>query len=205
MTDSELFLTIKNCDNYKTVGDDVQYCILRNPIEKKVYLMFQETRSDYDWKVNLDFPCKPYKHQDKFYLVHRGYAKAWKSCNDIVMKDFITAWELDPKYTPIVCGWSYGGAMSQMAAEDFYYRTKHKPDVITFGSPKILYFYRTKKHFRNSCNEVKQYAQINDFVTWCIPFPFVHFIKKVKCGDKFNLIKLIKETAYNHCNYDKVI
>ena len=204
MTDSELFLTIKNCDNYKTAGDDVQYCILRNPIEKKVYLIFQETRSDYDWKVNLDFPCKPYKHQNKFYLVHRGYARTWKSCNDTIMEELISAWKLDTSVQIIICGWSYGGAMAQLAAEDFYYRTQHKPDLTTFGSPKILYFYRTKKHFKNSCNEIKQYAQINDFTTWCVPFPFVHHIKKIKCGDKFSLKKIFK-TEYNHTHYNEVL
>lgn len=204
MTDSELFSMIRPYKNYKTVGLDVQYCIIRVPNEKRIYLLFEETTSKIDWKTNLNFPCKIYKNQEGKFLVHRGYAKAWKSCNDEIMEEFITACNLAEDFSPFIIGWSYGGAMTLLAAEDFYYRTKRRANVITFGAPKILYFNKTKKHFKNSIGRIKQYAQVNDFVTWCVPFPFVHHINKVKCGDKFSLKKIFK-TEYNHTHYDEVL
>lgn len=204
MTDSELFLMIKDCKSYKTVGMDVDYCIIRSPNEKRIYLVFEETTSDLDWKINFTFPMKPYKNQSKIFFAHRGYVKAWKSCNDNIMEDFISSYLLADDFIPTIIGWSYGGAMAQLAAEDFFFRTGIKPDLITFGSPKILYGLRTRKHFRNCTNVVKEYKQVNDFVTWCVPLPFVYSINKIKCGEKFNLKKII-HTEYSHTHYDEVI
>lgn len=204
MEDKDLFLMIKECKNYKTVGNDVDYCIMVNSSEKRIYLMFEESTSDTDWKVNFTFPSKVYKHQSEFYLVHKGYVDSWKSCNDEIIKDFIKTCNIAPTFTPTVIGWSYGGAMAQLAAEDFFFRTGTKPDLTTFGSPKILYGLFTKKHFKNSMNIVKEYKNINDFVTWCIPLPFVHHINKIKCNSKFNLLKIFK-TEYNHTHYNEFI
>lgn len=204
MMDKDLFLTIKQCKLYKTVGNDLQYYIFKDNIKQKIYIIFQESRSKIDWKVNFNFPSKVYKRQSKFYLVHRGYVKSWKSCNDIIMNELISFIQSNPNYEVVISGWSYGGAISQLCAEDLYYRTKIKPTLITFGSPKILYFLFSKKHFENCCKEIKQYYQPNDFVTWMMPFFFVHHLNKVKCGDNFNIKKLFN-TEYLHMHYNEVL
>lgn len=206
MTDKDLFLYLKHYKkkDYKTAGLDVQYQIEVRTDEKKVVLMFSETNSDLDWKTNFNFPAKLYKNQTGKFLVHGGYVKAWKSCNDEIMQSFIASCINYQDYTPLITGWSFGGAMSQLAAEDFYFRTGIKANIITFGSPKILYFKKSQKHFRTSCNIVTQYSRINDFVTWTIPFPFVHFINKTKLKEKFSLKEIIN-TEYTHTHYDELL
>ncbi|MCQ2088178.1 MAG: lipase family protein [Bacilli bacterium] len=206
MTNKNLFLYIKQYkkSDYKTAGIDVQYQIEIRPDERKVILIFSESNSNQDWKTNFNFPAKLYKNQKGDFLVHGGYVNAWKSCNDEIMNSFIESCKQLPEYTPLITGWSFGGAMSQLAAEDFYFRSGKKADVITFGSPKILYFKKSQKHFRASCNDIKQYTRINDFVTWNIPFPFVHFIEKTMLKERFSL-KMIFNTAYTHTHYDELL
>ena len=145
MTDKELFQYIKNNKNWVTTGLDVQFSIQTIKEEQKVYLIFQETRSTFDWKINLLFPAKTYKK----YYIHKGYIKAWRSAKTLVAY-FINEVE-KTGFTPVICGWSYGGAMAVLAAEEYHYQTGKKAEVITFGAPKILYFKRTKKAFAGRC------------------------------------------------------
>lgn len=206
MTDKELFQYIKKLNDYTTAGLDVQYKIEIEDQARRINLFFEESMGsikDQDWKTNLDFPRKVYKNQEGRFYVHRGYVKAWRSCNDQVMAELVAAHQTHPDYYVRIIGWSYGGAMSLLAAEDFHYRTRRKAFVTTFGAPKILYGRRTRKHFLN-CAFYYQYTQINDFVTWCIPFPWVHHANQKKCPQKFNLRKLL-HTEYTHTHYDEVL
>lgn len=206
MTNKELFLYVKKLNGYTTAGLDVQYKIEIDDENRSVVLFFEESMGglkDQDWRTNLDFPRKVYKNQEGRFYVHRGYVKAWKSCNDQVMADLIAAKKQHPEYYVVIVGWSYGGAMSLLAAEDYYYRTRQRAFVITFGAPKILYGRKSKEHF-NLVTFTNQYTQINDFVTWCIPFPWVHHVNKIKCPQKFSLKKLF-HTEYTHTHYDEVL
>ena len=153
MTDKALFQYIKNNKNWVTTGLDVQFSIQTIKEEQKVYLIFQETRSTFDWKINLLFPAKTYKK----YYIHKGYIKAWRSAKTLVAY-FINEVE-KTGFTPVICGWSYGGAMAVLAAEEYHYQTGKKAEVITFGAPKILYLKRPKKAQKTSPNNPKK-AQI---------------------------------------------
>lgn len=204
MNAKELYLYLKNKRDYITAGIDVQYKVEVHDDEKKVYLCFEESASKQDWKINFDFPIKVYKQQKNKFLVHRGYVKAYKSCNDQIMNEFISKIK-ETGYMPFICGWSYGGAMSVLASEDFYFRTGLKPEVTTFGAPKILYFNFTRKYFKSCCNIVNQYAIRNDFVPRYIPFFFVHHLNRIPLGERFCLIKSIKQTGYLHCHYEEYL
>lgn len=197
MTNKDLFLYIKNIKIWISRGLDVQYTIQTIDEEKKIYLIFQETRSSFDWTINFLFPAKVYKK----YFIHRGYIKAWKSAKELI-QDFVRKTE-ETGYSPVICGWSYGGAMAVLAAEEYNYQTGKKAEVITYGAPKILYFKHTKKAFSN-CGIFRQYANINDIVTWCIPFPFVHHVNKIECPEFFNL-RLLLHPEISHCNYDEML
>ena len=190
----ELYNKLLNITDWKTVGDDVQYAIFSD--DKNIYLAWQQTTSERDWQINFDFPAKMYKKQESCICVARGWGNAYKSCNDEVMNDFIT--RLGDKQ-PVICGWSYGGAMSVISAEDFYYRTKIKPVVITYGAPKPLFGAKCQKYVLSCCKEVYQWTHVNDLVTIMPPLIGYYRLATNKLG-KFNLIEFFKPNIY-HCIY----
>lgn len=160
-------------EGYVTAGDDVQFIVTVFPEEKTIRLIFEGTVGKTDLKNDFRFPVKPYKNQESVLWLARGWADAYKSCNDLIMETLIGTHKSNPDYRIEICGWSYGGAMSLVAAEDFYYRTKLKPYIITFGAPKPLFGPKTKKYVASCCNEVKQYRHRSDFIP-CLP-PFIGY------------------------------
>lgn len=206
----ELFNLITSSE-YCTAGDSVDYSIVYDQDENIIRLMFQGSTSKRDWINDFDFPAKLYREQKNWFLVHRGFGRAWKSANDEIMKhllDFeLMIWsgfdfESDgPKIQ--ICGHSMGGALSLLAAEDFHYRTGRTVDeVITFGSPKPVFGCISKSHFKKSAKSWKQYRFMCDGVTWCPPFIGYHNITS-NVVDKKNWWKLwrLVKTPYWHMHY----
>lgn len=200
----DLFKIIKETDHgdYKESGDHVNWMIKIDNEEKKVRLIFEESKGKRDWLNNLAFPIKPYKKQENTLWVAHGWCNAYKSCNDEIQNAFIEALEEHNGYFPIICGWSYGGAMAVLAAEDFYFRTKIRPNLITFGAPKPIFGKKSMKHIQDCCGVIKQYANVNDCVCNLPPFPGYKHIRKIKVGTRgFNLIEWFKPKTY-HTIYD---
>lgn len=201
MTYRELFLAIKY-GQYKTAGLDVQYKIELDEPSKKIYLLFQSSQSKTDWKINFTFPAKVYKRQKNKFLVHYGYVKAWRSCNDTIIKELESVFIKHPDYTIVVSGWSYGGAISVLAAEDIRFRLGIKPELITYGAPKILYFNFTKKYFLSCVSFCVQFAQYNDLVPHLPPAFYIHHINKMEIGEELKIKELLFNSGYYHCNYE---
>ena len=198
----ELFEEIKRTE-YTKSGDSVDWAVKVYPEEKLVRLLFEESADDRDWKNNFDFPIKPYKQQENTLWFARGWGNAYKSCNDEIMEKLIKTYTDDLKkdgYSVEVCGWSYGGAMAVLAAEDFNYRTGNKAGVVTFGAPKPLWGRKTWEYVRSCVAYAVQYAHVNDVVTLCIPLPGYRMIQKVKVGKDFCIFKLFNAEKY-HCMY----
>lgn len=200
MTPGKLFELIEDIE-YHTSGLSVDWNVLVDEVDKTIRLVFQETTSKEDWKTNFSFPAKIYKEQEYIFLVHGGYGKAWKSCNDEVMESFIGATYDHPDYKTEITGWSYGGAMAVIAAEDYKYRTGKKVDeLITFGAPKPIFGIISWIHFRKSVAKIKQYCLSYDFVSWLPPF----FLRlNTKLVDKRNCWKLwrVFNIEKYHCSY----
>ena len=201
MKRQELFKLIKVTD-YEKVGLDVDYCIMVYPEEKSIYLLFAGSNSDIDWKIDFNFPAKPYKHQTTTLMVHRGFIRAWKSANDFIMEKLRDIATFYKDFEIYVTGWSYGGAMAILAGEDYFYRYSRKVRLITYGAPKILSGEKSRRYVESCFKTIEQYGQNNDIVTYVANF-YKH-IKIRRCGDKFNLIKMLKNLKYYHCNYHKV-
>lgn len=182
---------------FKKVGNDVDYSILIK--DREIYLIFKESNSKEDWIHNFNFPTKPYKNQEGKFFVHKGFAETYKSANDIIMKELIDI--VDKYLYPVtITGYSFGGAMAQLAAEDFCYRTKVHPKLVTFGSPKILFGEKSKNHFLNSCFSVKQWADTNDIVTMVIPW--YKELNVTRLGDKVSIKELCNPQVH-HQSYKK--
>lgn len=199
MKPNELFNLIKETD-FVTVGDKVDFAVRTFPKEKRIRLIFEESNGKRDWINNFNFPIKPYKNQKNVLWYARGWAKAYKTANDKIMEKLIDTYMKNPDYDIEICGWSYGGAMALIATEDFYFRTKVKCIVTTFGAPKPLFGKKTKQTVLNCCKEINQYSNVNDLVTFLPPFlGYVH-AKKTKV-DKKKIFGIFKPNTY-HCIYD---
>lgn len=182
---------------YQKAGMDVDYAIRVDEQEKTICLLFQGSSSETDWKNNFRFPKKPYKQAEKTLYYAGGWCDAWKSCNDQIMKELIKLYVICSDWKVLILGYSYGGAMALLAAEDFYFRTHIKPSVITFGAPKPLWGKKTAEYVRGCCNYVKQYANVNDVVTYCPPIPGYHRIRTDKVGKPFKLKNLFNPWQYH--------
>lgn len=176
-----------------TSGLDVQWKVIT--AGGYPFLAFQGSTSKTDWKNNFTFFVKPYKNQKSEMLVHKGFAKAWKSCNDEVIDAFVGLTKLLKK-EPVIVGHSFGGAMAVLAGEDFFFRTGKKPTVITFGAPKVVWGKKSFEHV-NNCVFAQQFAERNDIVPFCPPIPGYKHISEWKIGDGFNVFKLFNPGKYH--------
>ena len=198
-TPEELFNLI-NSVAFNKVGDDVDYTLwCDNDDPYTTYLLFKQSDSKRDWANNLNFPVKLYNNQEYPIKVCKGWGNAWKSCNDYIMDELLSWLDEYKTTTLIIAGWSFGGAIAQLAAEDFYYRTGSKAFVITFGSPKPLFGSKTLKRFKESVVYSYNYANVNDCVPLMPPFPLYHDINRIKTGKKV-LFGLFNPNKW-HCLY----
>ena len=198
MTECELFKLIKTTE-YKTAGDAVDYQIIDDKEELITYLIFQESNGSKDWKNNFNFPAKPYKEASQLLFYHGGYCKAWKSANDVIMNELKE--HLEKHYDVYVIGWSLGGAMAVIAAEEIFYRYHIKSILVTFGAPKVCYGKKTVRNVRKSIKFAVQFANRNDIVTYQPPFSFYGHVGKTSVGEKFSLFKIWNPWKY-HTMYD---
>ena len=92
------------CLNAKYIhtDNDGDYAIEESRDGKTLYLLFQWTRTAYDWISNFDFVAKPYKDMEIPWRCHRGFLRVWKS-----IKPFVKDAVANPKYTKIyICGYT---------------------------------------------------------------------------------------------------
>ena len=187
------FLRLQRAE-YRKRGNDVDYAIEVDRVNGCVYLFFFGSNSNDDWKTNFQFPAQVYKKQESCLKFHRGYIEAWKSCNDVIMREYIEICSKFVFYVPVIVGHSYGSAMALLAGEDFYYRCKRRPQVITFGAIKAIGDKATQRYLSSVLSGGSvAINHKNDVVTWLVPFfkPFER-IKKIGCFNLFALLNIRK-------------
>lgn len=196
MKPGEMFQFICNSENnYKENGDDLDWLIHED--DDTLYLVFQPSRSASDWVNNFDIGIRMYDHNGVKLYIHRGFARCYRSGNDMVMKEFLPRVEKAKGKKIVITGWSFGGAMSVLAAEDLFFRTGIKADVITFGAPNVAAFWSkaTKKALFDSINSLTQYARVGDIVPICPPF-FSKLKSPIKIGKfSFKMFPIIMQKA----------
>ena len=196
--EQQKFYDIKHFSDYNCVGEDIDYIVLVDDKKKEVILQFEETDSREDWKHNFEFIPWPLSLDGKTVWTTRGYACAYKSAMGIPVNDFSIQCINHPGYKRIIRGWSFGSAMAKIAARHYTIRFGHLDELTTFGDVKCWLnpFYGNTK-----CKRVRNYVTPNDAVTWCVPF--YSRDKKCKVGERFSLVRLFRNPAYYHTNYDK--
>lgn len=203
----EMFTYLKEIKHsqFKTAGNDVQYIITVNDSEKNIYIWFEESCGKVDWKNNLNFPVKIYKKQKSCLKAARGWGDAWKSCKDQIAAEYLQTLMKHFEYDTVICGWSYGGAVAVLAAEDIYYRTGRKPHVRTWGAPKVLWGRKTQKYVRSCCASYAQFTHVNDCVPLLPPFPGYCRLSTDKVGKGFSIFKLFNPVVYHQIYGEKEI
>lgn len=184
--------------NYEKLGKDVDVFVDLDPVNYTLFVYFQGSNSDIDWRHNFNFPSKVYKRQKSCLRAHRGFVKAFKSANDAItakIKELSETYLIPVKDLKVTfTGHSFGGAMAILAAEDFYFRFGQKPNVVTFGAPRVLANKKSVKYLESCCEDIFQFAHRSDIVTY-VPPHFKH-IKKHKLG-KFSLKGLFQPIIYH--------
>ena len=193
------FYLLRRTRDYEVVGKDLDYKIMVNYETKEVIIQFEESDSDEDWKNNYLFFPWPLKLDNKIVWTTYGYAKVYKSAQDIPFNEFYKQIEAHPDYKVVIWGWSIGSAMAKITARHFEIRTKGQKkidELTTWGDVKCWYnyFYSVKKR----CVKIREYVTPNDLITWCIPI--CRRDVKNKVGDKYSIKKSFK-SEYYHINY----
>ncbi len=219
MKTSELYKLIKN-GTFKKAGSDIDYSIavgLDN--DKTIYLLFKGSTTIIDWKHNFAYTARWYKvYSNPKMKCHHGFADAYRSANDIIMAELLEEVNKHPDYKVVIAGWSFGGAMTLFAAEDFNYRTRSdksdvnsgkKATIYTYGGPKVAADETTAAYIASCVTPFsKQYAHTQDMVTYAPPFwYFRHALPLTKVGPKLNPINvfgLLNILKY-HMQYEKWI
>ena len=161
--------------SYKRVGNGADYAILRKG--DTLYIYFQHSTDCTDWKNNLDFPIKPYKH----WYAHRGFVKVWESVADYIAP----AVNERSLHNIVSVGYSHGAALALLCHEYVWF---HRPDLreriegYGFGCPRVIWGYEPKPRFER----FYVIRNIGDIVTHLPPrvFGFVHVGNVIEVGEK---------------------
>ena len=107
--------------------------------EGKLYLYFEKSDGENDWKINFDFPAVPYRRMGKtVWFAHRGFLGVWKEIEEKVKDDIFNR-----KIKGISCvGYSHGAAIAVLCYE---YARFNRPDLrediygYGFGCPRVIW------------------------------------------------------------------
>lgn len=201
----ELFDEIWNAD-YSKSCKEVDWALKVYDDEKIIRLLFQGSVGIRDWLSNFIIrPFHFFTKQNVKMWVAAGWAKAYKIARFEIFEALIPKINeyKNKNYKLEICGYSCGGVMAILTAEEYYDRTNEKVDLITFGCPKSFFGARTAEYFRSTLKSIVQYANVNDFVARYIPIKKYKCIDRVYIGGKFNLLKLLNVAKYHTSYGDK--
>lgn len=165
-----------------------------------IYLLFEKSNGDTDWKNNFDFPAKPYKHMSKTWLCHRGFLRVWKSMRDQIEAEVARIMS-EEKVRAIVCvGYSHGAALALFATEDMMYLYGGKVLVCGYGygCPRVVWGFLPRS-VKQRLRRFTAVRNVPDLVTHVPPaiFGFRHIqLRRVGKLGKYGPIKAHRAMAY---------
>ncbi len=166
--------------------------------EQTIYVFSQFSTTWIDWVVNFLFFLIPQIRQWFVYFACLGWQTTFNSCKGLLMNEVLNAMNLFPGYKVVCCGHSYGGAGSVLVGIEIFFQTGIRPDLITFGAPKPLFFFLSRCVIRHFFNNAVQYAHKADIVTYLPPLPGYWNVKVKRVG-KFSFKALF--SGDTHTSY----
>ena len=199
------YITVKS--GSKVYGD-FDYEIHYDEERDCIQINFQCTNGNRDWITNLSYVYKPYDaftHNGRKLKikVHHGWMEMYKLGRNDIRQKFAKLREEHPDCEIEIIGWSLGGAMAQLCAQDLSFNFCVVPILFTYGSPKPWYGKRTYQYVKECIDErSQQFDNSNDIVTYVPPFPGWYKMKHSSVGlEKFNVIKVFNPLKF-HTMYD---
>lgn len=151
---------------YVQAGVSASYAVKREG--EVLYLFFEGSDGENDWKRNLDFPAKAYKRMGKtVWFAHRGFLKVWKELEPVL------ATEIAAKTVRkiVITGYSHGAAIAALCHEYVWF---HRPDLRNgiegygFGCPRVFWGIKGKR-IRERWERFTVIRNIDDVVTHLPP------------------------------------
>ncbi|MCL2381343.1 MAG: hypothetical protein FWC64_07080 [Treponema sp.] len=151
MHPSKLFDLIHTRRNYRHIGRELSYKFFIDRANRVIYLCFQGSNGLSDWLHNfLAIPKRMEPYKDCGWFVHTGFARVWLSGNDVVMEELRTYTERLSGFKVVFCGFSHGGPLAMLAAQNWNDITGTRCECVIFGSPKLAWGDNAQRILNNS-------------------------------------------------------
>ena len=210
----ELFDICNNRRDYTTVTPankkyEVDYKFLEE--DDVLYIFFEPSDGDTDWRVNFSYWRKPYKDMYPIsYRVHGGFLTSWRLIRDAVGTKIREVSEAgvgidghwDWKFKKIVIvGYSHGGALAALCHEYVWYnRTDLRTNGvigISFDGPRVYAGWHLRKELKERWKSFHVIRNANDLITHLPPVAlcFRHVGQIEKVGTQRPKAQVFKEWA----------
>lgn len=197
----DLFVNIKESD-YTEVGEtdfNVFEGVDLVTNQKAAIITFQSTNWSEDLKTDLSCcaqSVKAYSGWENKLKYHKGFFLQYHEARDTII-NMVSSIKAN---SYIVAGWSLGGALATICAEDIKYHFGVKPVLIVYESPNVCSNNATVKAIYNSIDLDRSIAFVNgdDLVPHLPFFPFTRKLKNLIVWLKYNKKGvLIKKPHFN--------
>ena len=226
-----LFTLIQDMD-YQKIGS-TDFRVFRAEDAEKgipcIVVMFQESlASDKDWENNFRFlPTlmrlrgkkeKVYDGWENRLWYHSGFLDEYQDARDEIVSqvDALIAQIAKEqkvgrdvcKYTVLVTGWSLGGSIAPICAEDMNYQFAIKPVLVCYEGANPCASIHTRNYIYE-CIDLDRsisFENASDIVCRCPPLFGRRLWKTIRhLGRSFCITDCIKNTAHYHCHVAEAI
>jgi len=140
MHPSELFKRINTRSFYRHIGKHLSYKFHKVRKDLTIYVCFQGSNGLVDWLNNfLAVLARMEPYEGCGWFVHAGFARVWRSGNETVMEELRKLRERLPGFKVVFCGFSHGGPLAMLAAQNWNMLTGERCECVIFGSPKLAW------------------------------------------------------------------
>jgi hypothetical protein len=163
-----------NPKNWNRTSSGIQYK-MESYTNSLLRIFFQPSNEWSDWNYNLDFPAKSYRTANPKWYAHRGFIKAWREVEPILLP-------LMKSYKNVeIFGYSHGAAIATLAHESAVFNGVNV-ETIVFGCPRVCWM--LSKIVRSRWTHFTRYQVRGDIVGMVPPWilGYTHVGKTIKIG-----------------------
>jgi len=106
--------------------------------DKTLFVFFQGSQSNIDWKINFTFWIKPYKRMNAIWFAHRGFVLSYKAIRERLLEEASKAEEIK------VSGYSQGAAYAILTHEDLKYHNMNV-ETVAYAPPRVFWLWGLNK------------------------------------------------------------